>query len=145
MKIGIIICGRYHNCAGGKCLRAMRNREGAFSVYPKDTPLEVGGFITCGGCPGVNVEYAPAEMIKNGAEAIHLATGMVVGYPPCHRVDYFKKFIEEKYKIPVVIGTHPIPMNYFTTHSNLKTWNTDKWQELIKPVLSAPEMMKAYD
>lgn len=145
MKIGIIICGRYHNCAGGKCLRAMRNREGAFSVYPKDAPLEVVGFITCGGCPGVNVEYAPAEMIKNGAEAIHLATGMVVGYPPCHRVDYFKKFIEEKYKIPVVIGTHPIPMNYFTTHSNLKTWNTDKWQELIKPVLSAPEMMKAYD
>ena len=145
MKIGIIICGRYHNCAGGKCLRAMRNREGAFSVYPKDTPLEVVGFITCGGCPGVNVEYAPAEMIKNGAEAIHLDTGMVVGYPPCHRVDYFKKFIEEKYKIPVVIGTHPIPMNYFTTHSNLKTWNTDKWQELIKPVLSAPEMMKAYD
>lgn len=145
MKIGIIICGRYHNCAGGKCLRAMRNREGAFSVYPKDAPLEVVGFITCGGCPGVNVEYAPAEMIKNGAEAIHLATGMVVGYPPCHRVDYFKKFIEEKYKIPVVIGTHPIPMNYFTTHSNLKTWNTAKWQELIKPVLSAPEMMKAYD
>jgi predicted metal-binding protein len=123
----------------------MRNREGAFSIYSKDEPLEVVGFITCGSCPGVNVEYAPAEMIKNGAQAIHLATGMVVGYPPCHRVDYFKRFIEEKYKIPVVIGTHPIPMNYFTTHSQLKTWNTGKWQELIKPVLSAPEMMKAYD
>ena len=33
-KIGIIICDRYRRCAGGKCLRAMRNREGAFSLYP---------------------------------------------------------------------------------------------------------------
>lgn len=44
-------------------------------------------------------------MIKNGVDVIHLATGMIVGYPPCPRIDYFKKFIEEKYKIPVVIGT----------------------------------------
>ena len=97
MKIGIIICSRYKDCAGGKCFRSMQNREGAFSVYSKDTPLEVVGYVECGGCPGVNVEYAPAEMIKNGVEVIHLATGMVVGYPPCPRVDFYKKFIEEKY------------------------------------------------
>jgi hypothetical protein len=30
-KIGIIICNRYHTCSVGKCLRALRNREGAFS------------------------------------------------------------------------------------------------------------------
>ncbi|MGE0092498.1 MAG: CGGC domain-containing protein, partial [Bacteroidales bacterium] len=77
MKIGIIICGRYKDCAGGKCFRAMQNREGAFSVYPKEIPLEIAGYVSCGGCPGVNIEYAPAEMIKNGAEVIHLATGMV--------------------------------------------------------------------
>jgi len=29
-KIGIIICHRYHLCAGGKCFRALREREGAF-------------------------------------------------------------------------------------------------------------------
>lgn len=145
MKIGIIICGRYKDCAGGKCFRAMQNREGAFSVYPKDIPLEIAGYVSCGGCPGVNVEYAPAEMIKNGAEVIHLATGMVVGYPPCHRVGYFKRFIEEKYKIPVVVGTHPIPMKYHITHTNLNTWNTEKWQELIKPTLAHPHVMKAYD
>jgi len=33
IKIGIIICDRYHHCAGGKCLRAIYNREGAFSIY----------------------------------------------------------------------------------------------------------------
>jgi hypothetical protein len=32
-KIGIIICDRYRTCAGGKCLRAMKNKEGAFSIY----------------------------------------------------------------------------------------------------------------
>ncbi len=33
VKVGIIICDRYRTCAGGKCLRSMRNREGAFSIY----------------------------------------------------------------------------------------------------------------
>jgi hypothetical protein len=32
-KIGIIICDRYRTCAGGKCLRALQNREGAFARY----------------------------------------------------------------------------------------------------------------
>ena len=69
-KIGIIICHRYHNCAGGKCLRAMRNREGAFDIYAADEELELVGYTSCGGCPGGNIEYAPEEMIKNGAETV---------------------------------------------------------------------------
>jgi hypothetical protein len=36
-----------------------------------------------GRCPGGNVEYVPDEMIRNGAQAIQLATGFVVGYLPC--------------------------------------------------------------
>ena len=80
-KIGIIICDRYRRCAGGKCFRAMRNKEGAFSIYT-DTEPELVGFTTCDGCPGGNIEYAGEEMVKNGAEVIHLATGLVVGYPP---------------------------------------------------------------
>jgi len=40
VKIGIIICDRYRSCAGGKCFRSLRNREGAFSVY-KDKDVEV--------------------------------------------------------------------------------------------------------
>ena len=90
-KIGIIICNRYHCCAGGKCLRAMRNKEGAFSIYA-DTEAELVGFTTCAGCPGGNVEYAGEEMVKNGAEVIHLATGMVVGYPPCPIYKHFQIF-----------------------------------------------------
>lgn len=32
-KLGIITCNRYSACAGGKCLRALREREAAFSAY----------------------------------------------------------------------------------------------------------------
>ena len=119
MRIGIIICDRYKSCAGGKCFRAARERKGGFSHYPEEESLEVVGFTTCGGCPGGNIEYAPEEMVNNGAEAIHLATGFVVGYPPCPWTDYFKEFIETRYEIPVVIGTHPIPEKYLVCHKEL--------------------------
>jgi predicted metal-binding protein len=145
MKVGIIICDRYRDCAGGKCFRAVRNREGAFSIYPKDEPLEVVGYTTCCGCPGGNIEYTPEEMIKNGAEAIHLATGLVVGYPPCPSIKHFKSFIEEKYKVKVVIGTHPIPKKYLDTHNKLKTWENKEWKDIIAPTLANDEQRQAYN
>jgi predicted metal-binding protein len=144
VKVGIIICDRYRTCAGGKCLRSLRNREGAFSIY-KDKEVELVGYTTCGGCPGGNIEYAPEEMFKNGANVIHFATGMVVGYPPCPYISYFKKFIEEKYKIPVVIGTHPIPEKYLKVHSKLGTWDTDEWREMIKTILTDEKTRLSYD
>jgi predicted metal-binding protein len=121
MKIGIIICDRYRDCAGGKCFRSAREREGAFSRYPTEEPLEIVGYTSCGGCPGGNIEYTPEEMLKNGVEAIHLATGLVVGYPPCPWLDYFKDFIETKYGVPVVVGTHPVPEHYAQTHGGLSS------------------------
>jgi len=145
MKIGIIICDRYKNCAGGKCFRSMQNREGAFSIYSKDEPLEIAGYCSCGGCPGGNIEYAPEEMIKNGAEAIHLATGLVVGYPPCPNISHFVKFIEQRYNLPVVVGTHPIPQKYIITHEKLRTWDSDLWKGLIRPTLTNIELRKQYD
>ncbi len=145
MKVGIIICDRYRNCAGGKCFKALKNREGAFDIYSKDEPLEIVGYTTCGGCPGGNIEYAPEEMKKNGAETIHLATGLVVGYPPCPYTTHFKNFIETKYNLKVVVGTHPIPQKYLTTHENLKTWQSHEMQELIKPTLGNMELRLKYD
>ena len=144
VKLGIIICNRYHTCAGGKCLRAMRERAGAFSRY-EGQEVELVGYTTCDGCPGGNIEYAPAEMKKNGAEVIHLATGMLVGYPPCTRINHFKKFIKEKYDMEVVVGTHPIPTSYYDTHTAMRTWKSETWQELISPVLMDEEMRQAYN
>jgi predicted metal-binding protein len=143
-RVGIVICDRYHRCAGGKCLRALRNREGAFARYVGDE-VELVGYTTCGGCPGGNVEYAPAEMKKNGADVVHLATGLVVGYPPCPRLEAFREFLPEKYGLDVVVGTHPIPQNYFETHQRLGTWDSIDWQERIKDVLTDEETRRAYD
>ena len=144
-KIGIIICDRYKNCAGGKCFRAMENREGAFSRYAKDENLQITAYTSCGGCPGGNIEYAPEEMLKNGVEVIHFATGFVVGYPPCPYIDHFKRFIKEKYGMEVVVGTHPIPQKYFITHQNLKTWDSPEWQKMITPTLCDEKTRLAYD
>jgi len=143
-KVGIIICHRYHTCAGGKCLRAMHNREGAFSLY-EDEEIQIAGFTTCGGCPGGNIEYAPAEMKRNGVDVIHLATGLVVGYPPCPRLEAFCDFIPAKYGLDVVIGTHPIPQNYYLTHQGLGTWQSDKGQRRIEHVLTNEAVRLAYD
>ncbi len=144
-KIGIIICDRYHNCAGGKCFRAMKNKEGAFSIYEENEDLELVGYTTCDGCPGGNIEYAPEEMKKNGAEIVHFATGFLVGYPPCPYINHFRKFIEDKYEMKVVVGTHPIPEKYLKTHSNMGTWDSQEWQELIKTSLSDKNTRLSYD
>lgn len=143
-KIGIIICDRYRRCAGGKCLRSMRNKEGAFSIYP-DTGLELVGFTTCDGCPGGNIEYAGEEMVKNGATVIHLATGMVVGYPPCPHIDIFKDFLEKRYGVQVVVGTHPIPKKYLDMHTSLGTWADEAWQPRIAPTMADAAIRADYD
>lgn len=145
IRIGIIICDRYHTCGGGKCFRAVRERAGAFKRYSQDQELEVAGFTTCGGCPGGNVEYVPEEMIKNGVQVIHLATGLVVGYPPCPHLDYFKQYIEERYNIPVVMGTHPIPEKYHKVHTGLGTWEGEKWPEILAPTLDKEDVRRSYD
>ena len=142
-KIGIIICDRYSNCAGGKCFRALKNREGAFNVYG-DHEVELVGYTTCGGCPGGNVEYCVEEMKKSGAEVVHFATGMVVGYPPCPYIDHFRDFIRQKYGVDVVIGTHPIPQSYYENHTSLGTWTAPEWKERIRQVLADKEMRLKY-
>ena len=145
-KIGIIICERYQSCGGGKCLRALRERVGAFSIYSPEEQVELVGYSNCGGCPGGNIEYVPEEMIKNGAEAIHLATGLVVGYPPCPRINDFKAFIESRYKIPVIIGTHPIPMKYLKEHVKLPFWDRMNMRKVASGLFEDDEsVMKAYD
>ena len=144
-KIGIIICDRYRNCGGGKCFRALRNREGAFDIYGKDEDVEVVGYATCGGCPGGNIEYVPEEMKNNSAEIIHFATGLVVGYPPCPYIRHFQDLIREKYGLKVIIGTHPIPQKYYLMHSKLGTWKSQDLSDFIKPTLAHESVRLLYD
>jgi predicted metal-binding protein len=145
-KIGILICGRYKSCGGGKCFRALKERVGGFAVYSKEEDVQVVGYSYCGDCPGGNVEYVPEEMKKNGAEVIHLATGLVVGYPPCPRIRHFKEFIESRYEIPVVIGTHPIPLKYMEMHRKLSFWEKMNMEALAGDLMKEDEkIMEAYN
>ncbi len=143
-KIGIIICDRYRRCAGGKCFRSLRNRDGAFERY-KNIEVEVVGYTTCDGCPGGNIEYAVEEMKKNGAEVIHLATGLIVGYPPCPHISYFHDFIKTRYNLEVVYGTHPVPQKYFIMHDKLGTWDNPDWQKIIQVTLVDEETRLSYN
>lgn len=131
MKIGIVICDRYQLCDGGKCFRSVRNREGAFKRYSKNEPLEVVAYTTCGGCPGGNVENAVMGIKKYGAQAIHFATGVIAGFPPCIYLDELRKFVEERTGLPVVIGTHPMPLNYIKMHGKVKDWS-EAHKKLLK-------------
>jgi hypothetical protein len=84
-------------------------------------------------------------MKKNGAEVIHLATGLIVGYPPCPRLKAFMEFIPAKFDMEVVAGTHPIPKSYFITHGELGTWASEAQQQLISDLLTDEETRLAYN
>ena len=92
------------------------------------------------------INIMPRILQAHGAEVIHLATGLVVGYPPCPRIRQFKSFIETKYKIPVVVGTHPIPLKYLKVHKDLSFWGKTKMRDITGDLMDEdPEIMKAYD
>ncbi len=143
-KVGIIICHRYRRCAGGKCFRALKNREGAFNRYVDSEP-ELVGFATCDGCPGGNVEYVGEEMVNNGAEVVHLATGLLVGYPPCPYIETFRHYLEVQNGVEVVLGTHPIPEKYLKLHTELGTWEPPQWEDMLAPTMADSETRRAYD
>lgn len=88
------------------------------------------------------MEYVPAEMKKNGAEVIHLATGLIVGYPPCPHIRRFKTFIETVHGLSVVIGTHPIPQKYMEAHNQLPFWDECNMAEIARNLLEEPEEIK---
>lgn len=66
----------------------------------------------------------------------------VVGYPTCPYLEYFIKYIEERYGIQVVVGTHPIPEKYLKVHRNLPSLDTLEQQSTL---LATQPVREAYD
>ena len=122
----------------------MRERVGAFSIY-SDSKIELVGYTTCDGCPGGNIEYAGEEMVKSGAQVIHLATGLIVGYPPCPYIETFTKSLKKRFNVKVVVGTHSILKKYLEMHSHLGTWIDPKMASLIEPTISNKEIREQYN
>jgi len=124
---------------------SIMERDGAFARYPENEPIEVVGFIACGGCPGERLEFSPADMKKYGAEAIHLGTCFLAGYPPCPYIDDFKNYIERVVGLPVVVGSHPMPQNYIDAHEEIGDWDKDKIREYLKSLVENREASLKYD
>ena len=85
MKLGIIRCQQTeHLCPGTKCLQGAQHHLYNFEQF-KDEPIELIGMVSCGGCPGKQVNARAAELVKRGADAIALAScisrGNPIGYP----------------------------------------------------------------
>jgi len=141
----VMICDRNRTCTGNKCFKAILERDGAFSKYPADEPVEVVGWVACGGCPGERLEYAPADMKKYGAEVIYLASCYLAGYPVCPYIRDHKTYIENVVGLPVVVGTHPMPQNYIDAHEKAKDWDRDNTREWLANITGDPKAARKYD
>ena len=85
MKIGLIRCMQTENvCPATKYFQAMRERKGAFTDCEEE--IVCVGVNTCGGCPGKNAAQRAKHMVQQGAEAIVIASCIMLGTPhdfPC--------------------------------------------------------------
>ena len=120
-KLGIIICDRTTPAAAASACGPCSSVKGLRPLPGEEVQLV--GYTTCGGCPGGNVEYVPAEMKKNGAEVIHLATCTIVGYPPCPHLDTFRRFIPANTAWRWLSAPIPSPR---TTSSPTRSWEPGK-------------------
>ena len=145
VKIGVMICDRNRKCTGNKCFKSILERDGVFSEYPEDEPIEVVGWIACGGCPGERLEFAPADMKKFGAEVIYLASCYLAGYPVCPYIRDHKTYIENVVGLPVIVGTHPMPQNYIYAHEKAGDWDRNDAREFLENVTGDPEAARKYD
>lgn len=84
-------------------------------------------------------------MKNNGADTVHLATGLVVGYPPCPHLDYFREFIPRKFGMEVVVGPHPVPEKCNLVHRKLGTWPGMAAMDDLKHLLADQKTRLAYD
>lgn len=86
MKVGIIRCQQTEDmCSGNTDFKVASEGKLAFE---ETGPVEVMGFVSCGGCPGKRVIARAKLMVDSGAEAIVFASciskGNPIGYPCPH-------------------------------------------------------------
>lgn len=82
-------------CPGTADFKAAREGSGAFE---KTGPVEITGFVSCGGCPGKKAVSRAKMMAARGADVIVLASCMKKGTPigmPCPHFEIIKKALQE--------------------------------------------------
>ena len=109
-KVMVVGCGAYmdsgYGCAGEwRCLKAAALGEGKF-----DEPSQVISFVTCE-CPGRSLAAnagVSMKMSEMRPDVIHLSSCLVNAKPDCPHgtPEQFAQILENKFQLPVVLGTH---------------------------------------
>ena len=86
MNVGIIRCYQTRDyCPGVLDFKAIRERTGVFADVLADEPINIIGFIDCGGCPGKKAILRARSLVSQGADTIVFAScitkGTPIGYP----------------------------------------------------------------
>jgi len=107
-KAGIIRCQQTEDmCPGTTDFKAASTGKYAFENFG---PVEIVGFVSCGGCSGKRAVARAAMLRDRGAEIIFLASCIKKGSPigmPCPHYEAMKTAIEKKLEsIPLIDWTH---------------------------------------
>ena len=108
-KVGIIRCQQTEDlCSGTTDFKIAQEGILAF----KDIgPVEIVGFVSCGGCPGKRAVSRAKIMVDRGAEVIVFASCISKGNPinfPCPHFDQMKEAVSKKLEqeIKIIDWTH---------------------------------------
>ena len=113
-RIAVLYCKRIkdHSCvACAKCYKAMREKNGAYAQHDE---IDLVAMTDCGDCPGLVVPRVKllSETTKNlgrEIETLHFGTCMKIAMKTAKcpiDFDKVKPFLEKKFGIQVVLGTH---------------------------------------
>jgi len=96
-KIGIIRCQQTEDmCPGTTDFKVAQEGKGAFE---QTGPVEIIGFVSCGGCPGKRAVNRAKMLVDRGAASIAFAScifrGTPIGFPCPHR-EIMKEAIQKK-------------------------------------------------
>jgi predicted metal-binding protein len=93
-KVGIIRCQQTEDvCSGTTDFKVASQGKLAFE---KTGPMEVIGFVSCGGCPGKRAVSRAKQMVERGADTVALTSCIAKGTPngfPCPHYEQIKEAI----------------------------------------------------
>ncbi len=108
-KVGIIRCAQTEDICGGDIDFAVGRR--GTQAFKETGPVEVVGFVSCGGCPGKRAVFRAQIMVERGAQIIAFASCVSRGTPndhPCPHFGRIKKVMMRELgpKIRIIDWTH---------------------------------------
>ena len=94
-------------------------------------------------CRGRNIDDDLLKVKRYGAEAFHISSCHLAVYPPCPFIDEHVKHFEELLKVPLRVGTHPLPKSYVDEHIRVGDWIG--LEEYVEVFVNNPEEAMKYE